>query len=283
MRSTLLVVVAMVPIVALSLAAGSLLRPRVRSLPDTADAINARWHATQSWRPEAAQEPADALLRALSVLPDTGEPPPDDSDGVAVNGAELAAWYDADGTLPGIGCPMVASLAAEDPAFPPTAVFLATEPLLDEGRSDAVYDLAAQMRQRDLVSLMLGLAMVETAISQGEVHTPLPTAEELFNAIAYEAECADRVFDAKPFHSASSWVQWHFVPGTERTLLRWYYAELLHALHPVRHNPSGMAAILADREAKAQPLENTLLAGTLSVGNVRAARDYLRAVQALTP
>lgn len=227
---------------------------RPAALPEAE--IEARWRASP-WLPTALEaEPGPAVFRGLS------EPVPEERLDA------LLDWFAEDGRLPPTGCIAL----RENASYTPLQVFTAGKALSAAGFPDVAADLGEQLRGRELLSLMVGAALAEIAAEAG-VKEPVPTSEELFESLAYEAACMDKLTTSLIDGNgpAPEGLERVNLPR-ERLLLRDHYGRLLAALHPVRHDPAAMRQVL---EAHESGLDGSAVGALLGDTTVDLALRYL--------
>ena len=183
----------------------------------------------------------------------------------------ILAWIDRREPLPALAC---ATLADPAPDVSAMHLFDVGRQLVRSGYPEHAAELGRQLRPYELLGLMVGKALFEAA--KADLDDPSPWAdrpEELWDALAWEAACADAVFDTERFtadldRSASPFLDL----AVERHRLRDAYGRLLHRLDPIRHDPVAMRAALADLP---EPSPYAPLSSILVTGVGRVAVDYL--------
>lgn len=234
----------------------------MRSLPRPAAAIETDWAAAERRMPAlpVAGAEDEALNRLVQAL---------QSDNAPAEDAEaFALWIDEGHRLPPFGCTML-SAHEPGPHVSTMSLYSASNALVAHGHPDAAWELAEQLRTRELLGLMVASAIWKTVEPE---RTPNPAY--LFDALAMEARCGDATIGAMLDGSLDSAAgdAWLLDFGIERLKYRDHMARLLLELDPIRDDAAQQRAVLA---AFAEPMPHAPLAGILAYGLHRVADDYL--------
>jgi hypothetical protein len=183
----------------------------------------------------------------------------------------ILAWLDRGEPLPALAC---AGLADPAPDVSAMHLFDVGRQLVRSGYPEHAAELGSQMRPYELLGLMVGKALFQAA--QADLDDPAPWAdrpEELWVALAWEAACADAMFDERRFIADLERNTTPFLDlEVERLRVRHLYGGLLHQLDPIRHDPVAMRAVLEDLPGgdRHAPLSSIITIGVNTIG-----LDYL--------